>query len=160
MQLCSLLPLLLLLPLLSPHPIRFSLHQSCTNFITEDAEDEPPGSGTDDSDDEDELTDTSSSTTPLLEPHVFAVQSIIPPSYAISFPAIETLIPMFSTHDDDDPLSPYYYSDLESSEPSPVFGPSVTNSASALKIGDNPLNLGHNGKPLTYKTDLQGPNYD
>ena len=62
---------------------------------------------------------------------------------------------MFRPHDDDESISSYDYSDLESDDPDPVFGPSAVNSASA---GDNPLNLDHNGKPLTYKTDFQGPN--
>ena len=43
-----------------------------------------------DADDEDDITDTSRS-----------------PSYAISFPPVETLIPMFPPHDDDDTTSPY-----------------------------------------------------
>ena len=98
-----------------------------TNFVTKNDEDEPPGLCSNESDDKDDLTDTSSATTPPLKPHVFAVKSIIPPSYTISFPPVETLIPMFSSDDDDNILS-------------------------------RPLNLDHNGKPLTYKTALQGPN--
>ena len=38
------------------------------------------------------------------------------------------------------------------------FGSSSANSASALKIGDNPLNLDHNGKLLPHKIALQGLN--
>ena len=59
---------------------------------------------------------------------------MIPPSYAMSFPPVETL-------DSDDSTSPYENSDLESAEPDLLLGPSAVNSASALKIGDNPLNL-------------------
>ena len=83
---------------------------------------------------------------------------ILPPSYAISFPSVETLIPMFLPHTDDNSPSPYDYSDFESDEHDLIFGPSAVNTASALKPGDKPLNLDHTGKPLTYKTALQGPN--
>ena len=131
---------------------------SSTNFVTEDDVDEPPGLCADDSEDEDDLTDTSSATTPPPKPHVFALKSIIPPNCAISFPPVETLIPIFPSHNDDNTPSPYEYSDLDTSEPDIIFGPSATNLASALKKSDNPLNLGHNSKPLTYKTGLQGPN--
>ena len=120
-----------------------------TNLVTED--NEHPDLCADDSDDDDDLTDHSRSTTPPSKPHVFAVKSIIPPSYAICFPPVETLIPMFPFHDDDNTSSPYDYSDLDTSEPDPIFCPSVTNSASALKTGDNPLNLDHTGKPLSYQ---------
>ena len=68
------------------------------------------------------------------------------------------MIPMFPSHEDDNIPSPYDYSDLESDITDPLFGPSAVNSVSALKIGDNQLNLDHTGKPLTYKTALQGPN--
>ena len=65
---------------------------------------------------------------------------------------------MFSSNNDDDPLSPYDHSDLASSNPDPIFGPSASKSASEHKLVDNPLNLDHNGKPLTYRTAIQGPN--
>ena len=130
---------------------------SSTNFVTEEDEDEPSGLCADSVDDDD-LTDHSGSTTPLPKPITFAIKSIIPLSYAISFPPAETLFPMFPFHDEDDSTFPYDYSDLESADPDLIFGPSAINSASALKLGDNPLYLDHNGKPLTYKTALQGRN--
>ena len=65
---------------------------------------------------------------------------------------------MFPSHEDDNTPSPYDYSDLESDDTESLFGPTAANTASALKPGDNPLNLDHTGKPLTYKTALQGPN--
>ena len=65
---------------------------------------------------------------------------------------------MFLSHEKENSTSPYDYSDFESADSDPLFGPSAVNSASALKVGDYPLNLDHNGKPLTYKTALQGLN--
>ena len=74
------------------------------NYATED--DEPPDLCTYDSDDEDDLTDHSRSTTPPLQPHVLATKTIVPSSYNISFPPVETLIPMFPSHEDDNTPSP------------------------------------------------------
>ena len=50
------------------------------------------------------------------KPPTFAVKAIIPPSYAMSFPPVETL-------DNDDSTSPYEHSDLESAEPDPLLVP-------------------------------------
>ena len=65
---------------------------------------------------------------------------------------------MIPSHDDEDSLSTYDYSDFESVDFDSIFGTSAANSTSVIKLGGNPLSFDHNGKPLTYKTALQCSN--
>ena len=90
----------------------------------------------------DSFTDTSSATTPPIKPHVFAVKSVIPPSYAISFPPVETLIPI---------TLPPLMTTLN------LMLVNLISSLVRQLPTLHPPNLDQNGKPLTYKIAFQGP---